>query len=112
MEINPNALCKVNELLNPGKISMAEGNGGFKGLYVTEVANQDFASVASGAVGGLEMTVSGVALGDAVLAVCANVDIGDKVRLHGQVTATDTGIESLFNFAAVNPRDKFLKWSA
>ena len=69
----------------------------FKGLIVATVLNQDFSSVADADGDGVDMTVAGVAIGDVVLGVAANVDCGDDAVLIGMVTATDTVRVTLIN---------------
>ena len=118
MEINPESTCKINELASPGQTVIGPGNirlngtavdidcttlslgtsgETFKAIRLTTVADQDFASVADADGGGVDMTVTGVALGDVVLGVAANVDIGDDAQLIGAVTAANTVRVTLIN---------------
>ena len=69
----------------------------FKGLIVATALNLDISSVDDADGGGVDATVTGVALGDIVLGVAANVDIGDDAVLCGTVTATDTVRITLIN---------------
>lgn len=72
----------------------------WKGLIVATAENLDIASVADADGGGVDATVTGVALGDIVLGVAANVDIGDDAQLIGAVTAADTVRITLINHSA------------
>jgi hypothetical protein len=99
MEINPGKGL-VDLLRDPGVCGIGENDGTFKRIIVATVLNLDIASVADADGGGVDATVAGVALGDIVLGVAANVDIGDDAVLCGTVTATDTVRITLINHSA------------
>ena len=89
MELNPNKMMIDFTEAKKG-FSFGENAGFIKAIRRTTVLNQDVASINNAAVGGLDITVPGIAIGDVVLAIAPNVDPGDDYTCQGTVTAANT----------------------
>lgn len=76
---------RTDESALDARLDTIEGGGWLTGSEV-----KDFASVADGAFASEDVTVTGAALGDAVVDVSSSVAIPAGATLTGQVTATDT----------------------